>query len=51
MMGNLIQQHQLHQIYQGDLAITCIHSIMVITKITCIHQQTDGIPYISFAKW
>ena len=50
MIGNLIQQHQLHQIYQGNLIIICIHSIMVITKITCIQQQTVGTPYISLAK-
>ena len=38
MMGNLIQQDQLYEIHQWDWTITCIHNVMVITKITCIHQ-------------
>ena len=50
-MGNLIQQEQIHQMDQGNVAITYIHCITVITKIRCIHQQTDVIPYISLAKW
>ena len=51
LMRNLIKQDQLHQIHHGNLTITCIHSIVVITKITYIHQQTDSISYISLAKW
>ena len=51
VMGSLILQDQLHQIYQGDSTITCIHNTMVTIEITCTPQQTGGIPYVSLAKW